>query len=434
MPIGIYLSGGIDSSVIAGMVTHLLKSDPQLTMGSESPTSRVTCFSIAFDESSGFDESAIANRTAEWLGVNYIKKHMNEEELAKRFEAATWHAEHPNPDLNYVGKYALSEVPQEHGFKVVLTGEGADENFAGYPVYLPDYLREPDNSWPHNTLPHSAREVEFVKAESAAKAYYESVGADGSNRGDSTATRMLNHVSTPASMTAFQLDIFSPWTQCYGLCEPQMTIANNVDGHTRQLMKEKWHPLHTAEYIWSKGHLANLFLTCLGDRGEMAHSIESRTPFLDHKLTEYVNNLPPSAKLKWVEGEDNADGKFVEKWILREAAKPYITRELYERKKHPYSAPTSWPRDGPLNKLFRTLITEANVKQLGFVDWGRCKDLVHEAFGQVQGAAVDGAGAGDWDVAVAKKAMAMRYAIVVAQWVVIAQKFGLQTAGPPEGM
>ncbi|KAG9975486.1 asparagine synthase, partial [Aureobasidium melanogenum] len=284
---------------IAGMVTHLVK-EQGIAMGSANPTDRVSCFSIAFDEESGFDESAIANRTAEWLGVRYIKKHMNEEELAKRFEDATWHCEHHNPDFNFVGKYALSEVPQEVGFKVVLTGEGADENFAGYPLYLPDYLREPDQSWEkHNTLPESEREHQLDLAETAAIDYYTSVGADVSNRGPSVARRMLNDITTISSMAAFQLDIFAPWTSCYGKCDPQVTIANNADGRVRNLITNSWHPLHSAQYVWSKGHLANIFLTCLGDRTEMAHSIEARTPFLDHPLTEYVNNLPPSAKLRW---------------------------------------------------------------------------------------------------------------------------------------
>ena len=68
---------------------------------------------------------AIANRTADFLGVKYYKKHMNEVELAKRFEEATWHCEHHYPDLNYIGKFALSELPREHGFKVVLTGNSS---------------------------------------------------------------------------------------------------------------------------------------------------------------------------------------------------------------------------------------------------------------------------------------------------------------------
>ena len=96
------------------------------------------------------------------------------------------------------------------------------------------------------------------------------------------------------------------------------------------MIMEKWHPLHAAEYVWQKGHLANIFLTCLGDRTELAHSIEARTPFLDHHLTEYVNALPPSVKIRW----DAERKQFTEKWILREASRPFITEELYKRKKH----------------------------------------------------------------------------------------------------
>ncbi|KAL1297569.1 hypothetical protein AAFC00_006136 [Neodothiora populina] len=407
VPVGIYLSGGIDSSVIAGMVTHLVK-EQGISMGSADPTARLSCFSIAFDESSGFDESAIANRTAEWLGVKYIKKHMNEAELARRFEDATWHAEHHNPDFNYVGKYALSEVPYENGYKVVLTGEGADEQFAGYPVFLPDYLKEPDPSWTsYRNIGEGERAIQYRLAERQVAAYYKSVGADVSNRKSCTASRMLNDISIPASMAAFQLNIFAPWTaKVYGNCNPQNTIANNVDGRVRDDMINKWHPLNSAMYVWQKGHLANLFLTCLGDRGEMAHSVEARTPFLDHEFTTYCNNLPPSAKIRW----RSHNKRFVEKWVLREAAKPFITQELYERKKHPYSAPTTWPRDGPLHKLLAGLLVRSEVEKLGFVAWEKCQGLVDKAFGE----------SGDPG--------AMRFCIVLAQWVVLGNKFGIETA------
>ncbi|GAB7357484.1 hypothetical protein MBLNU459_g0021t1 [Dothideomycetes sp. NU459] len=412
VPVGIYLSGGIDSSVIAGMATHLLRSR-NLTMGSASPASQVRCFSIGFSSSSGYDESAIASRTADWLGVNYTKAHMGEAELAERFSDATWHAEHTNPDLNYVGKFALSEVPQAAGYKVVLTGEGADESFAGYPVYLPDYLREEDTSWEaHNSLPEAERLSHLDKAEDAARDYYRSVGADASNRGPSLARRTLNNISTVSSMSAFQpTSLFASWTRtAYPGSDSQVTIANNPDGIVRQKIADQWHPLHSAQYVWSKGHLANIFLTCLGDRGEMAHSIEARTPFLDHEFTAYVNGLPPSAKIRWEPGRGGEEGKFVEKWILREAAKPFITEELYKRTKHPYSAPTTWPAGGPLHNLLAGLVTRENVDRLGFVSWEACADLVARAFAEDphQGA--------------------LRSAIVVAQWVILGQRFGVKQA------
>lgn len=336
---------------------------------------------------------------------------MSEEELAKRFEDATWHCEHHNADLNFVGKYALSEVPREHGFKVVLTGEGADEHFAGYPVYLPDYLREPDLSWPQTPLKEVDRQRQCIKAESETAAYYKSVGADSKNRASSVASRQLNNITTVSSMAAFSFTLWAPWTACFGACDPRITIANGADGRVKDLIRDKWHPLHAAEYVWSKGHLANIFLTCLGDRTEMAHSIEARTPFLDHHLTEYVNNLPPSVKIRYVPAED----RFTEKWILREATKPFITDELYNRKKHPYSAPTTWPKDGPLHQLMSRLITKESLDQLGFVSWDKCQGLVEDAF-------------------VTHDPVALRFVLILAEWVVLSQRFGIARAEMPTGL
>lgn len=411
VPVGVYLSGGIDSSVIAGMVAHLVK-EQNIAVGSAPPSDRVTCFSIAFDEDSGFDESAIANRTAEWLGVKYLKKVMNEEELSRRFEDAVWHCEQHNPDLNFVGKFALSEVPAEAGYKVVLTGEGADELFAGYPLFLPDYLREPDLAWEDfNSLPEAERQQQLDIAEESAREHYRTIGADSGNGSLSVARRMLNGISTVSSMTSFQPDIFASWTgDVYPGCDPQMSIASNADGVARSHIHKDWHTLHSALYVWSKGHLPNIFLTCLGDRTEMAHSIEARTPFLDHVLAEYVNNLPPSVKLCWLPQER----RFVEKWILREASKPFITRELYERKKHPYSAPTKYPRGGPLHLLMAGLVTRENVGELGFVAWEKVGGLVDAAFGE-EGSP-----------------KALRLALVVAEWVALAKRFGVRRARPED--
>ncbi|KAK5134025.1 hypothetical protein LTR08_007030 [Meristemomyces frigidus] len=430
VPIGIYLSGGIDSSVIAGMVAHLVReqnvsvgcassvsdvtssskvNDPSSDIiSTASASSRITCFSIAFDESSGYDESAIANRTAEHLGVKYIKKLMNEAALAERFEDAVWHCEQHNPDLNFVGKFALSEVPQEEGYKVVLTGEGADEIFAGYPLYLPDYLREPDRAWEEFcSLPESERQVQLRSAEGVAREQYRAIGADAGDGSDSVARRMLNGISTVDSMAAFQPDVFASWTkEQHPECDPQTTIASSVDGLARTHIAKNWHPLHAALYVWSKGHLPNIFLTCLGDRTEMAHSIEARTPFLDHFLTEYVNRLPPSVKLRWLPKER----RFVEKWILREAARPFITEELYLRKKHPYSAPTRWPKGGALHRLLGGLVTEESVAALGFVAWEKVGGLVEVAFGEEA------------------DAKALRMVLVVAEWVVLSRRFGVARA------
>lgn len=407
VPVGIYLSGGIDSSAIAGMVDHLVR-EQGVKVGNHDATNMISCFSIAFDEESGFDESAIAGRTAEWLGVKHIKKHMDEQGLADRFEDATYHCEHHNHDLNFVGKYALSEAPRENDCKVVLAGEGADEQFAGYPLYIPDFLREPDPARTEDeSPPEIQRERLCADFERRTADSYSSIGADTSNRGPSLARRQLNNITTPASMAAFQLPskVFARWTRRYGSADPLDTIANNVDGCALDLIQKSWHPLHSALYVWTKGHLANNFLSCLGDRTEMAHSVEARPPFLDHELTEYVNDLPPSVKLRW----DPKSQSITEKWILREAVKPFVTDEIYRRSKHPYTAPATWPAGGALHRLLERLVTRARVDALGFLDWENVKGLVGMAFL-------------DKDVA------AFRQALVIAEWVVISQRFGVEKA------
>jgi asparagine synthase (glutamine-hydrolysing) len=141
---------------------------------------------------------------------------------------------------------------------------------------------------------------------------------------------MLNNTSIASNLWAVTMAHFASWTKAFGDLEPQKTRARNPNGRVLSAMNSKWHPLHTSQYIWSRSILPNLILTCMGDRMEMAHSIEGRPPFLDHILTEYVNRLPPSTKIK----VRSDTGEVIEKWILREARKPFITEEVYKRKKH----------------------------------------------------------------------------------------------------
>jgi asparagine synthase (glutamine-hydrolysing) len=399
--VGVSLSGGIDSSVVAGIVNHLIREGHQI--GSEDVNERLSCFGIAFDEDSGFDESATASRTADFLGVKFHKKHMNEAELARAFADATWHDEQPNPDLNFIGTYALSELFREQGFRVNINGQGADEILSGYNIFLPDFLRESDEAFNGPTIAEELRTAELHKAEEKLNKVY---GGMLDLAGTSVARRQLNNTLTPAQMAAafpplpFKKDFLPSNNQV----DPQLTYAESITGMMLDEVAHKWHPLHTAQYTFCKAHLQNLLLSNLGDRGEMAHSIEGRTPFLDHHLTEYVNNLPPSMKIRWDE-----KGEWVEKYVLREAAKPFITEEIYQKRKHPYSAPVEYPRDGPMYKLLKELVTDENVAKLGFLTPNGVEKLVDEVFETMQ-------------------MPTFRLVICLAQWVVLQQRFGVSKA------
>ena len=410
--IGVALSGGIDSSLVAGMVNHLIKVGEQV--GSEKVTERLSCFGVAFDADSGFDESETANRTAEYLGVKFYKKQMDEQALADRFEEATWLDEQPNPDLNYIGLFALSELVREQGFRVILNGQGSDEIFAGYPLFLSDFLREPDRTFPNTHLPDSVRKAELVKAENRVKESY----PQGIQAASAITRRVLNNALTPAQMTAAfpPLPIRSSYLPngSIDLPDAQLTYPESIPPRVLAKIEKSWHPLHTAEYIFCKAHLENLLLSNLGDRGEMAHSIEGRTPFLDHHFTEYVNGLPPILKIHPSRTSEGESIEFVEKYILRQAAKPFVTDEIYKKRKHPYSAPLKYPVGGPLHRLMKKLVTEENVAKLGFLDWES-----ERVKGRTLGKMVD--------LAFEERDKAtFTLVICVAQWVVLRTRFGVR--------
>jgi asparagine synthase (glutamine-hydrolysing) len=329
---------------------------------------------------------------------------MTEETFAANIEDAVWHNEVAVKDLGTVGKYMLSKLTRDAGIKVVLTGEGSDEHFGGYRELLKDFVREQDPSWPTTQLSESDR-LQTIK---------ELEGAESSHPDEPETAiavrRQVNNTSFLGFTQYFALDneLLAPWTYTeFGESDKRITAVHALDGRTRDLVANKWHPLHTSLYIWTKCALAKGLLTVLGDRCEMAHSVEGRQPFLDHRLTEYAMGLPPSMKIRW----DPTTRTFSEKWILKEAVKPYITEELYVRKKHPFSAPVKYQEGGAVYNLFDRLITRENIEQLGFLEWEMCEGLVKHAIKEGDRAAFG-------------------QMILVGQFVILAQKFSVKKADP----
>ncbi|KAJ0278743.1 hypothetical protein CBS470a_009622 [Colletotrichum nupharicola] len=352
----------------------------------------------------------IAERSAEWLGVQIIKKDMNETELANNFADTIYHVEHHHFDLNTVGKFCLSTLPRQYGVPVVLTGEGADEHFAGYPFLLPDFLLEPDHAWPSSALNKNNEVREGMHREMT-----------------EDITKMFDRiVGNNAMRWQPSKDLFAPWVkEKYASLDMRETVAASVPAEIRKKMDESWHPLHSSLWVYTKSPLANMILTCLGDRTEMAHSVEARPPFLDHHLAEYVNALPPSLKIAYNEAEGEAVGtgaslwwknlsaarqSLSEKWILKEAGKPFITQELYERRKHPYSAPVKWPRGGPLHQMMERLITKESIENLGFIEWEDARSWLETGFGDEA------------------DPRSFRKLVVTGSWVVLSQRFGVKKA------
>jgi asparagine synthase (glutamine-hydrolysing) len=425
VPVGIYLSGGLDSSTIAGIASHLREQESEAN--GNGTKSAVECFCISFGGESGFDEADVAQRTADHLGLHLNRCKVDEAALADNFEETAWHNERHSLDLGTVGKYCLSRTVQESGYKAILSGEGADEIFGGYPWFLVDMFEEAGSvDTSKNQLHNSSHLYERVR-EAIVSRFRQMMGDhwDPVDVSPDLLSELGHNYGFIASiMWGSAEEVLKPKLRKSLNNKLQILLDSLPEQGRRHMAQGDWHPLHASLYVWNKTQLASFAMILECDRQEMSHSVEGRVPFLDHHLTDYVNSLPANLKIHhdsdmklqeddspwWTSDNESGLRQFREKWLLREAARPFLTDEVYNRRKHLYTAPALWPIGGPLHKRFTKLVTRDSVENLGFVSWEAVEPLIQTAFG-------DG---GSY--------RAFRNLISVAAWVVLSQRFSIPRA------
>lgn len=272
-----------------------------------------------------------------------------------------------------------------------------------------NFLLEMDPSWPSAIFPesdviHSMKDLAVQRMAAVSQKYDPNFVI----KTPTSTVRMLNH-TTIASRVLHDMGFpLAAWARDLTHTSLETSFAESLGGQTLDKIMNKWHPLNTASYIWTKIILANYILRYLGDNIDMIYQIETRPPFLDHHVTEYANNIPPSLKMKY----DPIHKTVREKEILRNAMKPFVTEEIYNRTKHPFLGPSKFKEGGPIHKLLQRLLTEENVKQLGFMDWEKAQDSFVRAFRD-------------------SDPLAFQQALETAQFVVLGRRFGVARAHPP---
>lgn len=338
VPASVYLSGGLDSCAVMGIAA--------------ASTSRpLDAYTISFGGSETFDEVMIARRMAAHVGANMNIVDVRAKDVADNFEECVYHSETLLMNGNAVGKYLLSKLVRETNRKCVLTGEGSDEIFCGYPFFRSDFLLR---------LPEEERAItwEALQSKNVLK-----LDKEADNMSVRLTKKMIGHYPTFLTLMCDSSDIgrcFSEEAAAAARhCEPVYEFMAGVDHRQMNNMRNSWDPVHSSMYLWSKSYLLNYLLVFLGDRCEMAHSVEGRLPFLDHHLVELVNGMPLSVKLK----------NMNEKYILKEAAKPYITKEVYERQKHPFLSPPESMKEGsPMYNFTQETLRSTDVDKTGILD------------------------------------------------------------------
>ncbi len=344
--VGCYLSGGIDSCAVLGLA--------QIQM--DRP---IRAYTLAFDDPL-YDESAIARRQAEFVGSSFHPVPVTRRALADAYPDAVWHSETPMLNGHGAAKFLLSKAVRDAGLKVVFTGEGSDELLGGYATFRRDALL-------HHPGGRSRKETEALLAKMfAANAATRSIfmQQDPDNPAFAEVTKRLGWLpSFIESFGALGLAT-APWfrddvlasagsSPPYADTLDRLPLSQAIAGRDR---------LHQGLYINSKIHLANFILTFLGDRMEMAHSIEGRVPFLDHHVASYAARVPIAMKTKG----------YREKHVLREAAKDVLIEEVYNREKHPFTSPPAAGED-PMMTLFEDVLASRALDDQPIFDPARVR-------------------------------------------------------------
>lgn len=353
VPVGAYLSGGLDSSVLASLVQE-----------GDSP---LETFAVRFADPA-FDETAEQRRMAELLGTRHHEIVCGPDEIAGALADVVWHCEAPLLRTAPVPLYLLSGLVRSAGMKVVLTGEGADELLAGYSIFKEDAVRRFWARRPNSSL----------RPRLAARLHPE-VAAEGT-RGTELWSRFFGR-DLDATAHPFYAHLIrwqnTAWTR--RLLAPELRTADAavpIDGVPDLAAElppgfEDAPPLAQAQWTEIATFMSSYLLAYQGDRVAMAHGVEVRYPFLDPGVIEWCLGLPTRLKMPGLR----------DKVTLRRLASRTLPPEIWRRPKQPYRAPMTTALFGPDSPDYvRDLLDSGSVERLGLLDPRAARTLTQRAF------------------------------------------------------
>ncbi len=342
VPVGCYLSGGIDSCAILGFASRH-HAEP------------IKAFTLCFDTAM-YNEEAVAREMAEAAGAEFYPLSVTQEMLADHFADAVEHAEIPTANPHGVAKYLLSELVRERGYKVVLTGEGSDEMLGGYAHFRRDMLLYNSQNQDPESVNRLLRELE--EANEVSRGLLLPTGnAEPLESVKTTLGFVPSWLETRSANGVRYRRLLRPeFCRAFEQRDAFRVFLNRIDVAGQLAGRE---PVHQSLYLWTRSMLPNYLLNFLGDRMEMAHSIEGRVPFLDHHLVETIRDMPVRMKIRGM----------TEKYVLREAAREVLTETVYRRQKHPFLAPPAGLQmDGRLFELMQDTLRGPALKNQPFYD------------------------------------------------------------------
>ena len=350
VPVGAYLSGGLDSSVITTIVKRF----------TDTP---LKTFSVSFEDQV-FDESSYQRKVVSHLSTEHQETICTNLAIAEAFPHVVWFAEKPLLRTAPTPLIQLSRLVRENRFKVVLTGEGADEFLGGYNIFKEAKIRAFWAKEPNSRL----RPLLFKRL----YPYLEEPVSGKRSAFQLFFRQGLGEVNLPHYSHLIRWKNTSRIRNY--LAEEVQDAINGYDPvaeFTDQLPPgfHQWPLLHKAQYIEIKTFLSEYLLSSQGDRVAMANSIEGRFPFLDHRVMEFCAQLPASYKIHGLN----------EKYLLKVAFKEDLPSEIIERAKQPYRAPiyrSFFAMDAP--DYVDDLLSEDAIRRKGYFHLPAVRRLVQK--------------------------------------------------------
>lgn len=348
VPVGAYLSGGLDSSAIAMLATRSAGSD-------------VDTFSIAFDDGE-FDERPFQEQAARHLGTRHHVLCCTLGEIAGAFPDVVWHAETPLLRTAPSPMFLLSRSVRDCGYKVVLSGEGADEILGGYDIFKEAKVREYCARRPASRarrhllrrlypyLPALQRQPDDLLAR-----FFHATPAD-------VETPFFSHMPRWNMTSKLQLMFSDRMRAELKDYDPYYDLGRSLPDAFYD-----WGTFERAQYLETKFLLPNYILSSQGDRMAMAHSVEVRMPFLDYRVVELASRVPSRLKMK----------ALLEKSLLKQCMRNHLPAAIVNRPKQPYRAPdgTSFFQHAPSESVRHAM---SRVSEAGIFDSGAVAALTEK--------------------------------------------------------
>jgi asparagine synthase (glutamine-hydrolysing) len=350
VPVGAYLSGGLDSTVVAALIRKFTQTP-------------LKTFSVTFDDPE-FDESRYQQDAIRFLGTTHQEVRVTGDDIGQVFPDVIWHTETPILRTAPAPLYILSGLVRRDGYKVVLTGEGSDEMLGGYDIFKEAKIRRFWAAHPESTMrPLLLRRLYpyLPNLQAQPGAYLQ---AFFHARPDDIQGEFFSHLPRWELTSKLKM-LFS------GAVRSQI---GSYDGYAelRSLLPPgyaQWDGFCQAQYLEATHLLPGYILSSQGDRMAMAHSVEGRFPFLDYRVVEFAGRIPPRLKMKVLN----------EKYLLKRCASGLVPPSVLQRSKQPYRAPEgSCFFHGAPRDYVDTLLSPARIGQDGIFNPPAVQRLVEK--------------------------------------------------------